>query len=78
MRLENELETGQNDFCMRDLGLRSPFVQVGGLVYFARMLDKIRALRRPGPHHALSYKITAPLLARPLYAAVAAVASDSR
>ncbi|PYL57816.1 MAG: hypothetical protein DMF30_04940 [Verrucomicrobia bacterium] len=28
---------------MRDLGLRSPFVQVGGLVYFARMLDKIRA-----------------------------------
>ena len=27
---------------MKDLGLRSPFVQVGGLVYFARMLDKIR------------------------------------
>jgi len=43
MRLESELETGQNDFWMRDLGLRSPFVQVGGLVYFARMLDKIRA-----------------------------------
>jgi gluconokinase len=42
MRLENELETAQNDFCMRHLGLRSPFVQVGGLVYFARMLDKIR------------------------------------
>ena len=41
-RLENELESGQNDFCMKDLGLRSPFVQVGGLVYFARMLDKIR------------------------------------
>jgi len=35
-------------------------------------------LRRPGPHNALSYKITAPLLARPLYAAVAAVGSDSR
>jgi len=43
MRLENELETAQNDFCMKHLGLRSPFVQVGGLVYFARMLDKIRA-----------------------------------
>jgi gluconokinase len=42
MRLENELESGQNDFWMRELGLRSPFVQVGGLVYFARMLDKIR------------------------------------
>ena len=31
---------------MRDLGLRSPFVQVGGLVYFARMLDKIRVHAR--------------------------------
>ena len=28
---------------MNNLGLRSPFVRVGGLVYFARMLDKIRA-----------------------------------
>ncbi len=28
---------------MSNLGLRSPFVQVGGLVHFARMLDKIRA-----------------------------------
>ena len=27
---------------MRDLALRSPSVKVGGLVYFARMLDKIR------------------------------------
>jgi Domain of unknown function (DUF5069) len=27
---------------MRDLVLRSPSVKVGGLVYFARMLDKIR------------------------------------
>jgi hypothetical protein len=27
---------------MRELGLRSPYVKVGGLVYFARMLDKIR------------------------------------
>src|SRR5882762_9936716 len=28
---------------MSNLGLRSPFVKVGGLVHFARMLDKIRA-----------------------------------
>ena len=28
---------------MSNLGLRSPFARVGGLVYFARMLDKIRA-----------------------------------
>jgi hypothetical protein len=27
---------------MNDLGLRSPFVRTSGLVYFARMLDKIR------------------------------------
>ncbi|HEV2047323.1 MAG TPA: DUF5069 domain-containing protein [Chthoniobacterales bacterium] len=27
---------------MSDLGLRSPYVKVGGLVYFARMMDKIR------------------------------------
>ncbi len=27
---------------MRDLGLRSPAARVGGLVYFGRMLDKIR------------------------------------
>ena len=27
---------------MRELGLRSPYVKVTGLVYFARMLDKIR------------------------------------
>ncbi len=27
---------------MRELGLRSPYVKVAGLVYFARMLDKIR------------------------------------
>src|SRR5437879_12921623 len=37
------MEPGQNEFCMRVLGLRSPVVQVGVLVYFARMLDKIRA-----------------------------------
>jgi len=28
---------------MSKLGVRSPFVKVGGLVYFGRMLDKIRA-----------------------------------
>ncbi len=28
---------------MRDLGVRSPSVNVGGIVYFGRMLDKIRA-----------------------------------
>ncbi|HWX17711.1 MAG TPA: DUF5069 domain-containing protein [Chthoniobacterales bacterium] len=28
---------------MSNSGLRSPFVKVGGVVYFARMLDKIRA-----------------------------------
>ena len=28
---------------MSNLGLRSPAVKTGGLVYFARMLDKIRA-----------------------------------
>ena len=28
---------------IRDLGLRSPWEKVGGLVYFGRMLDKIRS-----------------------------------
>jgi hypothetical protein len=28
---------------MSSLGLRSPFIKVGGFVYFGRMLDKIRA-----------------------------------
>lgn len=28
---------------MSDLGLRSPFIRVGGLVYFGRLVDKIRA-----------------------------------
>jgi len=28
---------------MSNLGVRSPFLKVGGLVYFGRMLDKIRA-----------------------------------
>ena len=28
---------------MNNLGLRSPYLKVGGVVYFGRMLDKIRA-----------------------------------
>ena len=28
---------------LRELGVRSPYVTVGGIVYFGRMLDKIRA-----------------------------------
>jgi gluconokinase len=28
---------------MSSLGIRSPFIKVGGLVYFARMIDKVRA-----------------------------------
>jgi len=31
---------------MRNLGLRSPYDKVGGLVYFGRMLDKIRSHAR--------------------------------
>jgi hypothetical protein len=45
--VEPELErTGKNAqtvFLMSSLGIRSPFSKVGGLVHFARMLDKIRA-----------------------------------
>ena len=36
---------------MSDLGIRSPSVRVGGLVYFGRMLDKIRAHAREQLHH---------------------------
>jgi len=31
---------------MRELGIRSPSAKVGGLVYFGRMLDKIRAYEK--------------------------------
>ena len=31
---------------MRNLGLRSPYDKVGGLLYFGRMLDKIRSHAR--------------------------------
>jgi len=34
-----------------DLGIRSPAIRVGGLVYFGRMLDKIRAQAREELHH---------------------------
>jgi uncharacterized protein DUF5069 len=37
------LEKAQTAFWMSNLGLRSPFAKVAGLVYFGRMLDKIRA-----------------------------------
>jgi len=33
-------------FRIRDLGLRSPYDKTGGLVYFGRMLDKIRSHAR--------------------------------
>ena len=40
---------------MNQLGIRSPSAKVGGLVYFARMLDKIRAHEKkelPPDYHA--------------------------
>jgi len=52
---------------MREFGLRSPYDKVGGLLYFGRMLDKIRShakgelpleyevnLRRKMPHLSAS------------------------
>ena len=36
---------------MSDLGIRSPSIKVSGLVYFGRMLDKIRAHAREQLHH---------------------------
>ncbi|HEY4756983.1 MAG TPA: DUF5069 domain-containing protein [Chthoniobacterales bacterium] len=36
---------------MSDLGIRSPSIRTGGVVYFARMLDKIRAHARQQLHH---------------------------
>jgi hypothetical protein len=41
-RLERIRKEAQTRFLMSDLGLHSPYAKVGGLVYFARMLDKIR------------------------------------
>jgi gluconokinase len=42
-RLENLRKNAQIDFSVSDLSIRSPFAEVGSLVYFGRMLDKIRA-----------------------------------
>ena len=36
---------------MSDLGIRSPSIRVSGLVYFGRMLDKIRAQAGEQLHH---------------------------
>src|ERR1043166_6925274 len=41
-RLERREKKSQTRGLMRELGLRSPYAKVGGLVYFGRMLDKIR------------------------------------
>jgi uncharacterized protein DUF5069 len=42
-RLENLRKNAQIDLSVSDLSIRSPFAEVGSLVYFGRMLDKIRA-----------------------------------
>jgi hypothetical protein len=42
-RLERIVNNTETALLMSNLGLRSPSVKTGGLVYFARMLDKIRA-----------------------------------
>src|SRR5260370_12617605 len=42
-RLENLRKNTQIDFSVSDLSIRSPFAEVESLVYFGRMLDKIRA-----------------------------------
>src|ERR1043166_6878258 len=41
-RLEKRRKKSQTRPPMRELGLRSPYAKVAGLVYFGRMLDKIR------------------------------------
>lgn len=41
--LETIAKKPQTPIWVKDLGLRSPYVKVGGIVYFGRMLDKIRA-----------------------------------
>jgi hypothetical protein len=40
--LERRGKKSHTALAMRELGLRSPYAKVGGLVYFGRMLDKIR------------------------------------
>src|SRR5213082_2689210 len=41
-RLESRVKKAQTRRRMRELGLRSPSAKVGGIVYFGRLLDKIR------------------------------------
>ena len=41
--LESRAKRAHTRCPMRELGIRSPSAKVGGLVYFGRMLDKIRA-----------------------------------
>ena len=41
--LEKIRKNAQSGFSVSDFPIRSPSVKVGGLVYFGRMLDKIRA-----------------------------------
>src|SRR5437868_15128244 len=40
--LVSRVKRGQTRRRMRELGLRSPSVKVGGIVYFGRLIDKIR------------------------------------
>jgi uncharacterized protein DUF5069 len=42
-RLETRFANSQTRLAMNDFPVRSPAVKVGGIVYFGRMLDKIRA-----------------------------------
>src|SRR6266404_4546691 len=41
-RLESRVKKAQTRRRMRELGLRSPSAKVGGVVYFGRLIDKIR------------------------------------
>ena len=41
-RLESRVKKAQTRRRMRELGLRSPASKVGGIVYFGRLIDKIR------------------------------------
>jgi len=48
--LEKSEKNRQTGFYVSDLGIRSPAIRIGGLVYFGRMLDKIRAHAREQLH----------------------------
>jgi hypothetical protein len=43
VQLENKEGTSQTALLMKGSGIRSPSAKVGGIVYFGRMLDKIKA-----------------------------------